>query len=337
MVNIVIKGRENHSFTCDESDTVLRAALRNGIGFPYACNVGSCGNCRFQLLEGEVEHVWDSPPAWSERDLKRQRFLGCQARPSSDCTIKLRLKDSFIPAHPPTRTSAKIIERVELTHDITEFRLQLDTPNAFIPGQYALLHVPGVEGQRAYSMSNLPDDPARWDFQIKKVPDGAATTALFDDLQDGDDIALDGPFGIAHFQPDAPRDIVLLAGGSGLSPMISIARAASRHPSTQHRRIDFFFGGRAPRDICGEDILAELPGFGDTLRFYPAISNPGDHDTGWDGYVGFLHEVAKWVLGDELKNREIYFAGPPPMARAIEALLFELEIPPEQVHFDEFY
>lgn len=336
MVNIVIKGRENRSFTCDESDTVLRAALRNGIGFPYACNVGSCGNCRFQLLEGDVEHKWDNPPAWSERDLKRQRFLGCQARPSGDCTIKLRLNDTFVPANPPVRTTARIIDRVELTHDITEFRLQLDTPSEFIAGQYALLQMPGVEGQRAYSMSNLPDDPARWDFQIKKVPGGAATETLFDIMNDGDRIELDGPYGIAHFQPDAPRDIVLLAGGSGLSPMISIARAASRHPATQHRKLDFFFGGRTPRDICGEDILAELPAFKDTLLFHPAISNP-DNDAEWDGHVGFLHDVAKQVLGDELKNREIYFAGPPLMARAIEALLFEMEIPPEQVHFDEFY
>lgn len=336
MFNIVIKGGENLSFTCDESDTVLRAALRNGIGFPYACNVGSCGNCRFQLLEGEVKHKWEDPPAWSERDLKRQRFLGCQAIPGSDCTIKFRSNDKFLPANSPVRTSARIVDRVELTHDITEFRLQLDNPSAFIAGQYALLQMPGVNGQRAYSMSNLPDDPSRWDFQIKKVPGGAATSALFDDLKDGERIDLDGPYGIAHFQPDAPRDIVLLAGGSGLSPMISIARAASEHPSTQHRNIDFFFGGRTPQDICGEDILAELTGFGETLRFHPAISNPGD-DTDWDGHVGFLHDVAKQVLGDELKSREIYFAGPPAMARAIETLLFEMKISPEQVHFDEFY
>lgn len=337
MFNIIIKGSEDLSFTCNESDSVLRAALRQGIGFPYACNVGSCGNCRFQLLEGDVEHRWENPPAWSERDLKKQRYLGCQAIPRSDCTIKLRPKESFAPVNPPIKTSARIINRVELTHDITEFRLELDEPSAFISGQYALLQMPGVEGARAYSMSNLPDDPSRWDFQIKKVPGGAATGTLFDGMSDGDRIDLDGPYGIAHFQPTAPRDIVLLAGGSGLSPMISIARAASRHPETRDRKIDFFFGGRTTQDICGEGILAELPGFGETLNFHPAISNSDDGDTAWNGHVGFLHDVARNVLGDELKNREIYFAGPPAMARAIEKLLFEMQIPSEQVHFDEFY
>ena len=62
-------------FECAEGDTILRAALRAGLGMAYSCNVGSCGNCRFEVIEGSVTHLREDPPAWSERDLKRKRFL----------------------------------------------------------------------------------------------------------------------------------------------------------------------------------------------------------------------------------------------------------------------
>ena len=73
----------------------------------------------------------------------------------------------------------------EVTHDISEFRFETHSSQAFEPGQFALIDVPGVEGARAYSMCNVGGGDGVWDFQIKKVPGGAATTALFDDADPG--------------------------------------------------------------------------------------------------------------------------------------------------------
>ena len=182
-------------------------------------------------------------------------------------------------------------------------------------------------------MCNLPGT-GRWDFIIKRAPQGLATTALFDALRPGDAIRLDGPYGTAFLREEAPRDLLLVGGGSGLSPMISIARAAAAAPELAGRRIDFLYGGRAPRDVCGEAILAELPGYGDRVRYTAAISTPAD---GWSGPVGFLHEVALERFGAALKDKEVYYAGPPAMAAAIQVVLQEAEVPPEQIHYDEFY
>jgi len=321
-------------FDCPDDDVLLRAALRNGLGFPYECNVGGCGNCRFELLEGEVEHEWGSPPAWGERDQKRNRWLGCQARALSDCRIKLRLDDNCIGRHTPARARARLVEVCAVTHDISEFAFALDRPAAFLPGQYALLDLPGVEGRRAYSMCNLPGD-SEWRFQIKRVPGGAGTAKLFDGLHVGDEIGLDGPYGMAWLREDAPRDIVCIAGGSGLSPMISVARAAAAAASLAGRQIHFFYGGRAPRDICGEDMLAELPGWGDRLHYHAAISEEGHGD--WNGPVCFVHDLAARKLGEAIAEHEIYFAGPPAMAQAVQKMLFDMKAPFERVHFDQFY
>lgn len=331
MARIVIEG--GPGFECAGDDTIARAAQRAGLGFPYACNVGSCGNCRFELVEGEVAHRRVDAPAYSDRDRGRNRFLGCQAGPLGDCRIRVRLDPTAAPPVRPRRTRGRLTEVVALTHDISEFAFALDGPDAFRPGQYALVHVPGLPWPRAYSMCNLPGE-GEWRFQVKRVPGGAATTALFDALGEGATLAIDGPYGHAYLREDAPRDLVLVAGGSGLSPMMSIARAASVSPALSGRRIDFYYGGRQPRDVCGESQLRVLPGWGARLRYVAAISQPADE---WTGPTGFVHEVVQRAQGEALREKEVYFAGPSAMATAVQAMLHGLGVPPAQVHYDEFY
>ncbi len=166
------------------------------------------------------------------------------------------------------------------------------------------------------------------------MPGGAATGALFDRLRAGDTIDADGPFGMAYLRQDAPRDILCIAGGSGLSPMISIARAAARSPALAARHIHFVYGGRAPRDICGEALLAELPGWATRIHYTAAISEP---DADWTGRTGLVHQVAHELYGDRLPQFEIYLAGPPAMAEAAQMMLYEAKVPGDQIHFDQFY
>ena len=325
------------AFTCAPDDTILRAALRTGLGFPYECNVGSCGNCRFDLLEGEVEHLRVDAPAWSERDKQRKRFLGCQARALTDCRIKVGLRDHYKSLHKPVRVEGRLFAVEDHTHDIREFRFRLSEPALFLPGQYALLYVPDVDGPRAYSMCNVTASGEEWHFQVKLTPNGAATTKLFHALQLGDVIRLDGPFGMAYLREESRRDILCLAGGSGLSPMISITRAVAQIPAMADQKLHFVYGGRAARDICGEPMLRDLPGFGSRILYYPAISMPDADAGGWSGRVGFVTDVAKELFGETLKDMEIYFAGPPAMAESVMRLVVEMKAPPAHVHYDQFY
>jgi toluene monooxygenase electron transfer component len=331
---VKIRTKSGATFECADGDTILRAALRAGQGFPYECNVGSCGNCRFELLDGEVTHERTDPPAWGERDLKRNRWLGCQARPVGDCTIKVRLNENYQSLHRPARRQARLIEARPISHDISEFRFTAPAPAPFLPGQYALLYLPEVDGGRAYSFCNVDGEAGTWSFQIKRVPDGEASGALFDRLQVGDTIETDGPFGMAYLREDIPRDILCIAGGSGLSPMISIARAAATCPALAECNIHFVYGGRSARDICGEAMLAELPGWGTRIHYTAAISEP---DADWSGRTGLVHQVALDLYGGRLPDFEIYFAGPPVMAEAAQKMLYEAKVPVDQVHFDQFY
>ncbi len=325
-------------FGCEADDSLLRAAQRAGLGFPYECNVGSCGNCKFELLEGEVESAWLEAPGWTDKDRQRRRHLGCQSRPRGDLRIKLRLAEYYKPPHPPRLTRATLIARRAITHDIDEFSFELEQPQSFEPGQYALLQLPGVTGMRAYSMSNLAGDGRRWEFQVRRVPGGLGSAALFDAVQPGVEVQLDGPYGMAWLRPDSPRDILCLAGGSGLAPMISIARGVFSDARLAGRRVHFVYGGRTTADLCGEDMLQALPGWAERGSYHAFASTPlADPDASDAPPTGFVHEMAQRLYGERLAAMEIYFAGPPVMAGAVQRMLLEHGVPTAQQHFDQFY
>ena len=320
-------------------DTVLRAALRAGLGFPYECNSGGCGSCKFELLDGEVENLWPQAPGLTERDLRKGKLLACQCVAMTDLRIKVRTAPECLPVVAPKRLRATFSGLQAITHDISEFRFVSDGAANFLPGQYAMLAIPGVGTPRAYSMSNLANAQGEWHFQIRRVAKGVATEQMFDHLQVGDCVEIDGPYGLAYLRPEVPRDIVCVAGGSGLAPMISIARGAAQAGLLDTRQLHFFYGGRTPQDICGESFLRELTDFGERIHFHPVVSLPDD-DAGaaWSGETGYVHELVRRTFGDAMAGHEFYFAGPPPMTQGLqEMLMVEFRVPFGQVHFDRFF
>lgn len=335
---IEIDGRPSR-FAQDGIDTVLRAALRAELGFPYECNSGGCGSCKFELVDGNIEVLWPDAPGLSDRDRRKGRQLACQCVPTSDLKIKVRLDPECRPRIVPRRRRARLIGTVDVTHDIREFRFTTESGAEFLPGQYASVTIQGVHAPRCYSMSNLPNARGEWHFQIRKVHEGQATTRLFNDLQVGDEVELDGPFGLAFLREESPRDIVCLAGGSGLAPMVAIARGAAAAGMLGTRRLHFFYGGRTPRDLCGEPFLNELAGAGSAIAYHPVVSDGSSAQAAnWTGPVGFVHEWLPRVLGDRLAQHEFYFAGPPPMTQAVQELLMVASrVPFQQIHFDRFF
>lgn len=321
----------------DEHVSILSAGLGAGFGLSYECNSGGCGSCKFELIKGEVEELWPEAHGLTSRDLKKGRKLACQCRAKTDLVISMRTDDSFRPLNAPQRFSARLASRRELTPDITEFRFIGQAPARFLPGQYAMLSLPGSHHSRAYSMSNLANDDGIWDFWIRRKPAGQMTEQLFARLQVGNEVELESPFGLAYLKTSAPRDVVCIAGGSGISPVLSIARGVLSDPAMAGRKVHFFFGGRTPADICGLEELKALPGFAQRIHFHAAISEP-QPEGDWKGAVGYIHETVKQVLKGSWTDYEYYLAGPPSMVQAAtKMLLLDQCVPAGQVHFDRFF
>lgn len=329
-----IKLNTDATFPCAPDDTLLRAGLRAGFGFPYECNAGSCGTCKVELVAGEIDSIRPDAPGLTDADRARNRVLACQARPTSDCDIKVRLRPENVPRHRPARFAATLARKRELTHDMREFTFTTRGAPGFRPGQYALFYLPGLPAPRTYSMANVDAASGEWQFIVRRVPGGVGTVALFDRVAVGTEITLDGPFGLAYLREESPRDLVCIAGGSGLAPILSVARAAALAAGYAQRRIHVFFGARSPRDVCGREELAALPGFAERITFEPVVSEP---DASWTGATGFVHERVRAFVADRWKDYEYYFAGPPPMVEAVQRMLIDQRVAFPQVHFDRFY
>ena len=291
-----------------------------------------------ELLECRLTSLRPDAPGLTDRDRARNRVLACQSRPASDCAIKVRLRPENVPVHRPARFRARLAGFRDVTHDMREFHFKAVGAPGFLPGQYALFYLPGLAVPRTYSMSNADDGSGEWHFIVRRVPGGVGTVALFDKVPLDSEVGLDGPYGLAYLRPESPRDLVLVGGGSGLAPVLSIARGAVADRRLDGRSIHVFYGARTVRDLAGERELRALPGYGTRLFFEAVLSDPqAESAQPWDGPTGFVHEHLRRFIGERWADFEYYFAGPPPMAQAVQQMLVEKRVPFPQVHFDSFY
>ncbi|MGI4859431.1 MAG: Rieske 2Fe-2S domain-containing protein [Janthinobacterium lividum] len=335
-----------HRFRCGPDDTLLRAALRGDIGFPYECNSGGCGSCTYRLVSGEMHDVWPDAPGLSVAARARGTRLACQSVPRSDCVIQVRERPEFIAPFKPSRHIVTLERITRLTRDMAVFHMRGDGMADFLPGQYAMLGVSnsadaadaaGNSLERAYSMANTANGEGRWEFIVKEVAGGRFSSRIASFVDIAGALTLDGPYGNAYLRPDSTRPVLCIAGGAGLSPMLSILRGAVQDERFADRPLSLFYGGRTPQDLCDALVLEADEGLRDRVEWINAISDGDAVDETWGGRRGFIHEVVRAHFGKGLREHEIYLSGPPPMTDAVQRMLVvEQRIPASQIHFDRF-
>lgn len=315
---------------CSE-DTVLSACLRKGVGLAHECASGGCGKCYFDLIEGEIFDRFPEAAGISAKAKSRGRYLGCQAVPLGNVRIKARLEARFKPAARPHMQTGTVIARRMLNHDMCELTVQLQQATVCLPGQFALVASPAFPHWRAYSVSHADAD--KWQFIVRRVPGGSASSLLVDGTSEGFELQVDGPYGHTVLRP-GNRNVVCIGGGSGLAPLLAIVRAAALSPD---RQIDLFYGGRRPEDLCPTRLWQESPVLAERVRLHLALSDPTVAAERGE-YRGFVHELVEQGLTPAMvEQSDFYLCGPPPMIDATEAMLRQAGVQPESIAYDRFY
>jgi len=346
-VKIVVNARNQaHTFDCAPEEKILLAGLSEGIALPYECGSGTCGTCKAKLVQGEVGDQWPEAPGRSSLRPDSGEILMCQSVPRGDCTLEVgRVVQGMAPHAPAPRGLAAVIRNVAmLTHDVIGLDLALSAPLDFEAGQFMLMHVAGIAGGRAYSMVNFEPKAERLLFAVKKKPDGRVTEWLFSDSVTGARVHLFGPLGAATFGPDAAKNLLCIAGGSGIAGMMSIlSRATKAHYFERHAG-DLFFGVRTLRDVFFLDELAAFHaeasgGLQVTLAFSDEDVDPqfAARYPQFDLGRGFVHAVAAERMKGRFENVCAYAAGPPPMVDAtLRMLLRDGKLKPDSIRYDKF-
>jgi NAD(P)H-flavin reductase/ferredoxin len=293
---------------CAPDETVLDAAFRQGYNLVYGCREGQCSACKCFLLEGEVALKRYSNFALSDTEQTNGYSLMCRAMPEQDLVVELLHydPDGYRLEH-PIRDGVATVEAVEaLTQDVT--RLVLRAPEfAFTPGQYVDLWVPGSEdgARRSFSMANIPAD-GLIELMIKRYPGGKLSGMLEGSIEPGMEIGFTGPYGAFRLRA-GERPILMIAGGSGMAPILSVLRQLSVEGC--ERPVRFFYGARTAEDLFHLDVVAALGERLADFRFEPIVER-------------FVHEaVDEYLSGGELSPPDVYMCGPPPMVEAAEEML----------------
>ncbi len=313
--------------TVNSGETVLQAALRQGIEFPNSCRVGGCGTCKCRLTTGKVKELTETGYLLTADEIDQGYILACQSVPRSDIGIAVDLSQRA-----SQRTvSGRVVEQRKLTHDITHLRVQLDEPMPYKAGQFANISIEGQEGAgRSYSFAVPPRDDGQVSFFVRRVPGGHFSSLVNDQDVVGRSVRVDGPFGDFWLRPgDAP--LLLVAGGSGLAPILAILQEALS--AGVARSVTLLFGAREARDLYAlEEIEAIAREWHGSFRFVPVLSAAAD-DAGWAGERGLVTEKIPSLLEP---GSHALLCGPPAMIDGAIALLRDQGVPRQRIYFDRF-
>ena len=207
-------------------------------------------------------------------------------------------------------------------------------PFTFVPGQFLNLAfwIGGARMNRSYSISSSPNQRDHIDLTVRREPRGAVSRHIVDLLKVGDTIEAGGPVGKFTFNGTGADSIVLISGGVGITPMVSISRYLTEQ--SWPGDIFFIYVCRTPSDYILADTIAALQRENPKLHVIVTMTRP--EGTDWQGPRGHLTTELLARSIPELTSRRIHLCGPVPMMDATKALLAEMGVPSEQLKTEAF-
>ncbi|MFI5625591.1 benzoate 1,2-dioxygenase electron transfer component BenC [Nocardioides sp. NPDC051685] len=314
--------------TVREDQTVADASYRQRINIPLDCRDGACGTCKALCESGEYDGGTYIEDALSAAEAAEGYALPCSMKPRSDLALQIATTSEVAKTGAASYTGTVVaLDRLSPT----TVELAIDIPNrgelAFLPGQYVNIAVPGTEVTRSYSFANAPHEE-RLVFLVKLTDGGAMSTWLTERAAVGDEVTFTGPNG-SFFLREARRPVLMLAGGTGLAPVLSMLRQLEVDGCDR--------GGRLVYGVSTDDDLVKLDEVGELVSRLPGftwdhcVSDPASTAAN-KGYVMSLIGEEDLHDGDVA----IYLCGPPPMVEAVRTHVADAGLEPTGFYYEKF-
>src|SRR5690606_571591 len=295
--------------------------------FPHSCSVGGCATCKCKLVSGKVRELTQTSYILSDDDLDQGYILACQAVPQGDVRVEVDLSAQAA----KRKVGGRVIGQEQLTDDIVRLRVQLDESLPYKAGQFAEIGIDALPGMsRSYSFTTPPQPDAQVSFFVRKVAGGRFSSLINEVDVRGRTMHIEGPMGDFWLRPsEAP--LLLIAGGSGLAPILAMMRDALNNGVI--RRVTLLFGARTQADLYALDEIKEIAAqWPELFRFVPVLSQePASSD--WQGRRGLVTEQIGALLE---RGAHAYPCGPPAMIDSAMAILMGHGVPRDHIHADRF-
>lgn len=300
------------TFTVIPGETVLEAAIRQGVGLPYGCRNGACGACKGALKSGSLAYGDHQERAITEAEKAAGKALTCCTKPLTDIVLEIRelagLKDLAI------RTLPARVEKIEKpAEDVAILYLKLPASERlqFLAGQY--IDILLKDGRRrSFSIANAPETDECLELHVRRVPGGHFTTHVFETMKERDLLRLEGPHGGFHLREDGAKPVILLAGGTGFAPVKAMVEHAFHRQSL--RPMTLYWGARDRAGLYLHELAEGWAAGRAGFDYVPVLSEPAAGD-GWPGRTGLVHRA---VMADfpDLSGHRVYACGAPAMIEA---------------------
>lgn len=314
---------------CNPGEKILDAAYRNKVNLPMDCSDGVCGTCKCRAEQGSYdlgdEYIDD---ALTQDEAEEGLVLTCQMVPSSDCIIAVPVPSAACKLTPTEHEGA--VSSIDLVSDSTIIlTLSLKTPESlnFLPGQYVNLVVPGTNEHRSYSFSSKPG-ATEASFLIRNVPQGLMSGWLAEEAKVGAPMTFVGPQG-SFFLRGVDRPVVMLAGGTGLAPILSMLEMLADAGTDQP--IHLLYGVTKDGDLVEMERITALATRLPTFTWACCVADPESAHP-LKGYVTAHLTDAHLNAGD----CDVYLCGPPPMVEAVRKFFTEKGVRPAHFHYEKF-
>ncbi|MEV5540289.1 benzoate 1,2-dioxygenase electron transfer component BenC [Saccharopolyspora shandongensis] len=314
--------------SCAEDQTVADASYRQRINIPLDCRDGACGTCKAFCESGDYDGGAYIDDALTQDEAARGYVLPCSMKPKSD--LVLRIASTSAVAKTQAATYPATLTALERLSPTT-VAVTLETPErdklTFLPGQYVNIAVPGTDESRSYSFSNGPDDK-HLTFLVKLTPGGVMSDYLTERAKQGDELTFTGPHG-SFFLRETERPVLLLAGGTGLAPILSILR--TMRATGSNRTAHLIYGVTTDDDLVETEALRDLSRQLDNFTWDYCVADP-DSKAPNKGYVTTLIRDQHLHDGDVA----VYLCGPPPLVEAVRKHFTEDGFEPTGFYYEKF-
>ena len=323
----VISLSSGPQFESVNGETILDAASKADIRLPYSCKTGRCSTCKCKVIQGQSIAL-QKEVGLSSQEIAEGWILSCVRSAETDVIIEA--KDLSDIDFPTIKTLPCKIDKLQRTApDVIQVNLRLP-PNAdfkFIPGQYIdLIGLNGV--RRSYSIAKKSLNNKQLEIHIRAVVGGVMSEYWFMHAKLNDLLRLNGPLGTFFLREVVGMDLVFLATGTGIAPIIAMLESLKiRNPNLRPRSVTLLWGGRVLADL-----YSEVPNVGDDFQYVPVLSRA---DSSWAGARGYVQcELMK--MQPDLSRAVVYACGSEAMIHSAKELLTKNGLPSNRFYSDAF-
>jgi benzoate/toluate 1,2-dioxygenase reductase subunit len=309
---------------CRAGEKITDAAFRNKINIPMDCRDGVCGTCKCRAEKGSYDLGDYLDDAMTAEEAAAGMVLTCQMSPTSDCVIAVPTTTAACKTGAQT-WEATVAGVDRLSETSVRLRVTVAESIGFLPGQYVNITVPGTGQTRAYSFASHPDatDCA---FLIRHIEGGLMSGWLTGRAKPGDRLSFTGAFGAFYLRP-VERPILMLAGGTGLAPLLSMLETLADTGCDLPIRL--IYAVTRDADLVETDRLVALAARLPTLSVLTVVADAASTHSA-KGYA--THHLS----ADEVEGADVYLCGPPPMVEAVRGWFREQGVKPAHFHFEKF-